>query len=56
MELAIGGGRPLNSLTGFIFDAAVRYRDKGMLASIGRGAAVADFGRIKLSGLLAWIT
>jgi NADH dehydrogenase len=33
-----------------------RYRDKGTLASIGRGAAVADIGRIRLSGLLAWIT
>ena len=33
-----------------------RYRDKGTVASIGRGAAVADLGRISLSGLLAWIT
>jgi NADH:ubiquinone reductase (H+-translocating) len=33
-----------------------RYRDKGTLASIGRGAAVADLGRIGLSGPLAWIT
>jgi len=33
-----------------------RYRDKGTLASIGRGAAVADLGRIRLSGPLAWIT
>ena len=33
-----------------------RYLDKGTLASIGRGAAVADIGRIRLSGPLAWIT
>ena len=33
-----------------------RYVDKGTLASIGRGAAVADIGRIRLSGFLAWIT
>jgi NADH dehydrogenase len=33
-----------------------RYLDKGTLASIGRGAAVADIGRIRLSGFLAWIT
>jgi NADH dehydrogenase len=31
-----------------------RYRDDGELATIGRMAAVAQFGRIKLSGLLAW--
>src|SRR4051794_39604605 len=32
-----------------------RYVDKGSLATIGRAAAVADFGRLKLSGLLAWL-
>ena len=31
------------------------YQDKGSLATIGRSAAVADLGRIKLSGLLAWL-
>ncbi len=31
-----------------------RYRDKGSLATIGRAAAVADFGKFKLSGFLAW--
>jgi NADH dehydrogenase len=31
-----------------------RYRDDGSLATIGRLAAVAQFGRVKLSGLLAW--
>jgi NADH dehydrogenase len=31
-----------------------RYRSFGSLATIGRMAAVADFGRIRLSGLLAW--
>jgi NADH dehydrogenase len=33
-----------------------RYRDKGNLATIGRGAAVADVKGLKLSGLPAWIT
>ncbi|MBV9493392.1 MAG: NAD(P)/FAD-dependent oxidoreductase [Acidobacteria bacterium] len=33
---------------------AFRYNDKGSLATIGRAAAVADFGRFKLSGFLAW--
>jgi len=32
-----------------------RYRDKGTLATIGRAAAVADFGRLRLRGLLAWL-
>ncbi|QNK02850.1 NAD(P)/FAD-dependent oxidoreductase [Dyella telluris] len=30
------------------------YRDDGALATIGRMAAVAQFGRVKLSGILAW--
>ena len=32
-----------------------RYVDKGMLATIGRGAAVAKIGRFKTSGFLAWL-
>jgi NADH dehydrogenase len=32
-----------------------RYVDKGMLATIGRGAAVAQVGSIKTSGFLAWL-
>ena len=32
-----------------------RYLDLGTMATIGRAAAVANFGFIKLSGLLAWI-
>jgi NADH:ubiquinone reductase (H+-translocating) len=32
-----------------------RYVDKGMLATIGRGAAVAKIGRIKATGYLAWL-
>src|SRR5437016_2134762 len=39
-------GRPLEPF---------HYIDKGSLATIGRAAAVADFGRIKLSGLFAWL-
>jgi NADH:quinone reductase (non-electrogenic) len=31
-----------------------RYWDKGSLATIGRAAAVADFGRIHVSGFPAW--
>jgi len=32
-----------------------RYRDYGTLATIGRRAAVADFGWLQLSGTLAWL-
>jgi len=35
---------------------AFHYRNWGMLAVIGRSKAVADFGTIKLSGYLAWLT
>ena len=33
-----------------------RYSPKGTLATIGRSAAVADFGAIRLSGFLAWLS
>jgi NADH dehydrogenase len=31
-----------------------RYRDYGTLATVGRDFAVADFGRVRLAGRLAW--
>ncbi len=34
---------------------AFHYVDKGMLATIGRGAAVGQIGRFKTSGYLAWL-
>jgi len=34
---------------------AFHYWDKGSLATIGRAAAVADFGKIHISGVLAWL-
>ncbi len=33
-----------------------RYWDKGSLATIGRAAAVADFGKIHISGFVAWLS
>jgi NADH dehydrogenase len=33
-----------------------RYLDKGMLATIGRAAAVGQIGPVKFTGLLAWLT
>jgi NADH dehydrogenase len=32
-----------------------RYRDFGSLATIGRKHAVADFGKVRLSGFVAWV-
>jgi NADH:ubiquinone reductase (H+-translocating) len=34
--------------------APFRYRDAGQLATIGRRAAVVDFGRLRFKGRLAW--
>ena len=34
----------------------IRYFDKGNLATIGRGSAVADIKGLRLSGSLAWLT
>jgi len=33
-----------------------RYRNKGSLATIGRARAVADFGRVRFGGFLAWVS
>ena len=35
--------------------APFRYRDYGNMATIGRAAAIADFGRVRLSGWIAWV-
>jgi len=32
-----------------------KYKDQGAMATIGRNKAVADFGKMKLGGLIAWI-
>lgn len=32
-----------------------RYRNKGSLATIGRARAVADFGRVRFGGFVAWM-
>lgn len=34
---------------------AFQYRDKGSLATIGRAAAVAQFGKFELTGYFAWL-
>jgi NADH dehydrogenase len=35
--------------------APFRYHNKGSLATIGRSAAVADFGKIRFAGFVAWV-
>ena len=32
-----------------------RYLDKGFMATIGRARAVAQLGRLRMSGLIAWL-
>ena len=34
---------------------AFRYRHLGSMATIGRKVAVADFGRVRMSGRIAWL-
>lgn len=34
--------------------APFRYRDYGQMATIGRRRAISEFGRLKLTGILAW--
>ncbi|MEX0309258.1 MAG: NAD(P)/FAD-dependent oxidoreductase [Tateyamaria sp.] len=48
------GKRIAALITGKPFDTPFRYRHAGNLATIGRHAAVIDFGRIRLSGFVAW--
>jgi NADH:ubiquinone reductase (H+-translocating) len=33
---------------------AFRYRDKGTMATVGRGAAVAQIGPVHINGLMGW--
>jgi NADH:ubiquinone reductase (H+-translocating) len=42
-------------VTGRAEPGPFRYRHLGSLATIGRKAAVADFGRIRISGRVAWL-
>jgi NADH dehydrogenase len=54
------GAPPLSrsSRQGGDFDSrpTFHYWDKGSLATIGRAAAVAEFGRIHISGYVAWLS
>ncbi len=59
-QVAIQGGRHaaevvIERLRGLAAPRQFRYRDFGNLAVIGRGAGVADFGRLRLAGPIAWL-
>ena len=41
-------------LDGRLSPAPFRYRHAGNLATVGRSAAIVDFGRLQLTGTLAW--
>ena len=49
----------LDQKTGAAFNPVSRkpfhYYDKGSLATIGRSAAVAEFGKVHISGFIAWL-
>jgi NADH dehydrogenase len=55
MQMGAYVGRLLRTRVNGKSIGAFRYRDKGMLAVIGRGAAVADIWRLKFNGFLAWL-
>jgi len=46
----------LHGLTGPKARPPFKYWDKGTMATIGRAAAVAQIGRLQLSGWLAWVS
>jgi NADH:ubiquinone reductase (H+-translocating) len=52
---ASSSSRFLRQGGGSDFPSAFHYRDKGSLATIGRSAAIAQFGRIHISGFIAWL-
>ena len=47
--------RSLREGGAFDFRTAFHYHDKGSLATIGRSAAIAQFGKIHISGFMAWL-
>jgi NADH dehydrogenase len=47
--------RPLPEDGGVDSRPAFHYHDKGSLATIGRSAAIAQFGKIHISGFVAWL-
>ena len=46
----------VESRTGFDSRPPFHYLDKGSVATIGRAAAIAEFGKIHISGFIAWLS
>lgn len=49
------GKKLARQLTGKTDAKPFKYFDKGTMATIGRSAAVADIGKVHLSGFIAWV-
>jgi NADH dehydrogenase len=56
MQQGRHAARAIRSRVGGGHAPAFRYRDKGNLATIGRGKAVVDLKGLQLSGHVAWLT
>jgi NADH dehydrogenase len=56
MQMGRHAGRMISSDLAGEERTAFRYRNKGSLATIGRARAVADFGRLRFGGFLAWVS
>ena len=58
-QVAIQGGNYVAKVIGLILKGQpfppFVYHDKGSMATIGRASAVAQIGKIKLSGFIAWL-
>jgi len=52
---ALSFSRTLREGGDFAIRPPFHYWDKGSLATIGRAAAVAEFGKIHISGFIAWL-
>jgi NADH:ubiquinone reductase (H+-translocating) len=55
MQMGRHAARNVARVIGGEASESFRYIDKGTLATIGRGAAVAEVGRLKLGGFVAWM-
>jgi NADH dehydrogenase len=55
MQMGAFVGRALRAMAQRKRPGRFRYRDKGLLAVIGRGAAVADIWRMRFNGFAAWL-
>jgi NADH dehydrogenase len=55
MQQGVAAGKNIARLMKGEATLPFRYHDKGSMATIGRAAAIADFGKVRLSGFLAWL-